>query len=97
MTDLHILDHNISFRYKDSYNYYNIDVDKILLLKKSDNKYFARYNNVNKNKIIPLQLKINNFSFRKLDIFAYYNADVNADVDIGSNDNFFYKMQRNME
>ena len=37
MTDIHILDHNISFRCEDSYNYYNIDVDKILLLKKSDN------------------------------------------------------------
>ena len=27
------------FRYKDSYNYYDIDVDKILLFKKSDNEY----------------------------------------------------------
>ena len=25
-------------RYKDSYNYYDIDVDKILLFKKSDNE-----------------------------------------------------------
>ena len=55
-------------------------------LKKSDNEYFVRYNDVNKNKIVPLQLKINNFSFGKLDIFAYDNADVTADVDIGSND-----------
>ena len=92
MTDLHILDHNISFRYEDSYIYYNIDVDKILLLKKGDNEYFARYNNVNKKKIIPLQLKINNFSFGELDIFAYDNPDVTADVDIVSNDIFFYKM-----
>ena len=86
MTDLHILGYNISFGYKDSYNYHDIDVDKILLLKKSDNEYFVRYNDVNKNKIVPLQLKINNFSFGKLDIFAYDNADVTADVDIGSND-----------
>ena len=86
MTDLHILGYNISFGYEDSYNYHDIDVDKILLLKKSDDEYFVRYNDVNKNKIVPLQLKINNFSFGKLDIFAYDNADVTADVDIGSND-----------
>ena len=42
---------------KDSYNYYDIDVDKILLLKKSDSEYIIRYNNVNKMMIIPLQLK----------------------------------------
>ena len=28
--------------YKDSYNYYDIDVDKILLFKKSDNEYITR-------------------------------------------------------
>ena len=28
--------------YKDSYNYYDIDVDKILLFKKSDNEYIIR-------------------------------------------------------
>ena len=86
MTDLNILGYNKSFGSEDSYNYHDIDVDKILLLKKSDNEYFVRYNDVNKNKIVPLQLKINNFSFGKLDIFAYDNADVTADVDIGSND-----------
>ena len=90
MTDLHIVDHNISFRYEDSYNYYDTDVDKILLLKKGDNEYFVRYNDVNKNKIVPLQLKINNFSFGELDIFAYDNADVTADVDIGSSYKFFF-------
>ena len=58
MTDLHILDQNISFGYEDSYNYHDVDVDNILLLKKSDDKYFVRYNDVNKNKIVPLQLKI---------------------------------------
>ena len=63
MTDLHILGYNISFSYENSYNYYDIDVDKILLLKKSDNEYFIRYNDVNKNKIVPLQLKIENYFF----------------------------------
>ena len=33
--------------YKDSYNYYDIDVDKILF-KKSENEYIIRYNDVNK-------------------------------------------------
>ena len=33
MTDLY-LNQNVSFVYEDSYNYYDIDVDKILLLKK---------------------------------------------------------------
>ena len=55
MTDLHMLGYNTSFVYEDSHNYYDIDVDKILLLKKSDNEYFVRYNDVNKNKIIPSQ------------------------------------------
>ena len=62
MTDLHILSYNISFGQQDSYNCRNIDVDKILLLRKSDDEYFVRYNDVNKYKIVPLQLKINNFS-----------------------------------
>ena len=34
--------------YKDSYNYYDVDVDKILLFKKSDNEYIITYNDVNK-------------------------------------------------
>ena len=46
--------------HKNSYNYYDIDVDKILLFKKSDNEYIIRYNDVNKVMIVPLQLKINN-------------------------------------
>ena len=53
--------------YKDSYNYYDIDVDKILF-KKSDNEYIIRYNNVNKMMIVPLQLKINN-SYNKINAF----------------------------
>ena len=34
MNDLHILGYNTSFGYEDSYNYYHIGVNKILLLKK---------------------------------------------------------------
>ena len=52
---------NIFFGYKDSQNYYDFDVDKILLLKKSNNEYIIRYNEVNKMTIVPLQLKIKIF------------------------------------
>ena len=65
MTDLY-LNQNISFRYEDSYNYYDIDVNKIILLKKSPNKYVIRYNDINKKKIVPLQVKIENFNLREL-------------------------------
>ena len=53
----------------DSYNYYDNDVDKILLLKKSNIEYFIRYD-VNKKKIVPLQLKINNFFHGELHMFT---------------------------
>ena len=59
MVDLY--QNNRVLGYKDSYNYYDIDVDKILLFKKSDNEYIIRYNDVNKMTIAPLQLKIKNF------------------------------------
>ena len=45
---------------KDSYNYYDIDVNNILLFKKSNNKYIIRSNDLNKMEIIPLPLKIKN-------------------------------------
>ena len=57
-TMIYILGYNASFRYEDSYNYNDTDVDKILLLKKRDDEYFVRYND--KNKVVPLQLKIEN-------------------------------------
>ena len=52
-----MVDQYINNRYLkciDSYNYYDIDVDKILLFKKSDNEYIIRYNDVNKMMIVPL-------------------------------------------
>ena len=55
------LNNYVFFGYKDSYNYYDFDVDKILLLKKSNNEYIIRYNEVNKMTIVPLQLKIKIF------------------------------------
>ena len=60
VVDLYI-NSNRYLKYIDSYNYYDIDVDKILLFKKSDNEYIIRYNDVNKMTIAPLQLKIKNF------------------------------------
>ena len=51
---------NRYLEYIDSYNYYDIDVDKILLFKKNDDEYIIRYNDVNKMMIVPLELKINN-------------------------------------
>ena len=66
MVDLYL--NNRFFGYKDSYNYYDIDVDKILLFKKSDNEYIIRYNDVNKMMIVPLQLKINN-SYNEINAF----------------------------
>ena len=84
ITDLY-LRHNISFGYKDSYNY-DIDVDKMLLLKKSNREYFNRYNDVNKRKIVPLQLKINNFSLSELHMFT---SDITL-VPIESNDEEFF-------
>ena len=62
MTDLY-LNHNIFFGCKDSYNYNDIDVNKILLFVKTNNEYIIRHNDVNKKKIVSLQLKINNFYF----------------------------------
>ena len=70
MVDLYL--HNRFFGYKDSYNYYDIDVDKILLFKKSDNEYIIRYNDVNKMMIVPLQLKINN-SYNEINTLANNN------------------------
>ena len=50
-----------------------IDVDKILLFKKSENEYIIRYNDVNKMIIAPLQLKIKN-SYNELNTFANNNS-----------------------
>ena len=61
IVDLYL--NNRFFGYKDSYNYYDIDVDNILLFKKSNNEYIIRYKNVNKMIIAPLQLKIKNSFF----------------------------------
>ena len=48
--------------YKSVYNYYYIDIDKIMVYKKSKNEYFIRYHDVNKMNYVSLQLKIKTFS-----------------------------------
>ena len=58
MVDLYIS--NRFLGYKGFYNFYDIDVDKLLLFKKSDDEYIIRYSDVNKMMIVPLELKINN-------------------------------------
>ena len=81
--------------YKDSYNYYDIDVDKILLFKKSDNEYiirFIRYNNVNKMMIVPLQLKRNN-SFHEINAFKKI---INWCIFINNLIPFFYRFLENL-
>ena len=55
IVDLYLNDRSLG--YQDSCNYYDIDVDKILLFRKSHNEYIIRYNDINKMKIVPLQLK----------------------------------------
>ena len=70
MLDQYINNRYLKYIY--SYNYYDIGVDKILLFKKSDNEYIFRYNNVNKVKIVPLQLKINN-SYNEINAFKKNN------------------------
>ena len=62
MVDLYLNDRFLG--YKDSYNYYDIDVDKIFT-----------YNDVNKIIIAPLQLKIKNF-YNELNTFSNNNRVV---------------------
>ena len=83
------LNHNIFFGYKDSYDSYDIDVDKRLLFKKSDNEYIIRYNDVNKMTIAPLKLKIKNL-YNEL----YRFADNNRVIFIYNDDKEFFRKFR---
>ena len=89
MVDLY--QNNRVLGYKDSYNYYDIDVDKILLFKKSNNEYIIRYNDVNKMTIVPLQLKIKNF-FGEL--HTYTNNNNNRIMSIQSDDKELFRKCR---
>ena len=73
---------NRFFEYKDSWNYYGIDVDNILLFKKSSNEYIIiRYKDVNKMITEPLQLKIKNFFWGELHIFTNNNTVISIRSD----------------
>ena len=74
VVDLYI-NSNRYLKYIDSYNYYDIDVDKILLFKKSNNEYIIRYNDVNKIMIVPLRLN-RNYSYNKMNAFKNNNKVV---------------------
>ena len=61
-----IVDHyqkETCFYDEDAYYHYDIDVDRILLHKKSDKKHFIRYRHSNQMEILPLQIKIKNFYY----------------------------------
>ena len=49
------------YNYKDAYNYYDTDVNNILLYKKSDNDYVIIYIDKYRSAIAPLQIKIKIF------------------------------------
>ena len=48
----------------------------MLLFVKSNNEYIIRYNDVNKMKIVPFQLKIKNFYFGELHMFTNFLENV---------------------
>ena len=75
---------------EDAYYYYDIDVDRILLFKKSDNKYFIRYKHSNKMDIVSLQLKIKNFYYEIHDDDGY-NERIYIE---NSNKRFFDKIRK---
>ena len=77
------------YNYKDSYNYYNINVNNILSNKKSDNEYVIIYIDKCKSTIAPLQLKINKFYY---EIHEYDNG--NEIVYIEKNDEELFKKCR---
>ena len=93
--DLYI-NSNRYLKYIDSYNYYDIDVDKILLFQKSDNEYIIRYNDVNKmmiwDKIIEL-IGINNhiyFLQADDDDELFIMVDVHKNTSFVIEDNYRY-------
>ena len=87
MVDLY--QNNKFFGYKDSYNYYDINVEKILLIKNSYSEYFIRYYDVNKMKFVPLQLKKKNF-YNELNTFS----DNNRVTFIHNDDKEFFRKCR---
>ena len=67
-TIVDLYQNNKFWGYKDSHNYYDYDVKKILLIKNGYNQYIIRYDVP----LVPLQLKIKNF-YNELHTFANNN------------------------
>ena len=82
---------NMCFYDEDAYYYYDIDVDRILLFQKSNNKYFTRYQDSNKINIVPLQLKIKNFYYE-----IHYDDGYNERIYIENSDkkDFLKKLEK---
>ena len=80
---------NTCFYAEDAYYYYDIDVDRILLHKESQNEYFIRYRHSNKMDIVPLQFKINFFYY---DIKDYDGSEDTIYIE-DSDERFFQKMK----
>ena len=91
IVDLYLNDRFLG--YKSSYNQYDIDLDKILISRKSDNEYIVRFNDVNNMKIVPLQLKINNFYFGEL----HMSMSNNTVVSIPSDDKELFRKYREVQ
>ena len=62
----------------------DIDVDRISLFKQINNKYFIRYEDLNKMNIVPVQLKIKNFYYEIHD----YNKYDDEMIYIENSDNY---------
>ena len=81
MVDLY--QNNRFIGYKDSYNYYDIDADKIFLFKNNSDKYIIRYHDVNKMELLPLQLKIRSsygeFANSNIVMFIHNDDDKNVE------------------
>ena len=81
MVDLY--QNNRFIGYKDSYNYYDIDADKIFLFKNNSDKYIIRYHDVNKMELLPLQLKIRSSygEFANSNIVTFIHNDDDKNVE----------------
>ena len=72
MVDLYI--NNRFFGYKNSYNYYDINVDNILLFKESNNEYIIRYNDLNKMTVGHFLCEIGTYT-NNITLISIYSDD----------------------
>ena len=72
MVDLYI--NNRFFGYKNSYNYYDFNVDNILLFKESNNEYIIRYNDLNKMTVRHFLCEIDTYT-NNITLMSIYSDD----------------------